>query len=170
MAEIGIDKIIYYTKLLILAIGAALLLVGSYGIVYDYATDFVIEAGNEGWLLMAAGILIMSVAIAGFVLIPIVNERYRQERINQYYKKKYPDNTDMDILAHDIREQLQILEGRLELLDQITDSVKMGHADVKNFDAVAEELQKQKGNYEKLTALITRLHEYVVKQSKSARS
>jgi Flp pilus assembly protein TadB len=164
MSEIENDKIIYYTKLLILAVGAALLLVGSCGIVYDYASDFIVEAGNEGWLLIAAGVLIMSVAIAGYVLIPIVNERYRQERINRYYKNKYPDNADMDILAHDIREQLQIMQGRLELLDEITDSVKTGHGDVKNFDAVAEELQKQKGNYEKLTALITRLHAYVVKQ------
>jgi hypothetical protein len=167
MAESGTDKITYYAKLLILAVGAALLLVGFFGIVYDYAVDFIIDAGNAGWMLIVVGVLIMSVALAGFVLIPTFNEYYRHERINEYYKNKYPENAGIDILAHDIREQLQIMQGRLELLDQITDSVKKGRGDVKNLDAVAAELEKQKGNYEKLTALISRLHAYVVKQSKS---
>lgn len=164
------SKIIYNTKLLILIAGAALLFVGLVGIIYDYAADFVVEAGNAGWILITAGILIMSVSIVGYVLIPIINEHYRLERINRYYKMKYPENADIDILAHDIREQLQIMQGRLELLDQITDSVKAGHGDVKDFEAVTEELQKQKGNYEKLTALMIMLHEYMARQAKSTRS
>ncbi len=33
-----------------------------------------IEAGNSGWLLMAGGIALMAVAVAGYVLIPMIRE------------------------------------------------------------------------------------------------
>lgn len=160
------DKILHFARLLLLAVGSALLLVGFIGIVYDYAEDLMIQAGNSGWMLMTAGIMIMLVAIV-FYIIPKLGEHYRKIQLNKYYRTKYPDNADMEILIHEIREQLQIMEARIEILDEFIDSVKAKHGDVNinNIDAVTKELQKQKGSYEKLNALVSKLRSYIDKQT-----
>jgi hypothetical protein len=159
------EKIVYFAKLFILIVGAALLLIGFFGIAYDYATDLIIEAGNAGWMLMTAGILLMLVAIAGFVIIPTIRESHRIRQLNEYYRSKYPENSDLNILVHDIREQLQIMEGRCELLDELSTKAKSEYIEIKNIDAVKEEFEKQKASYEKITLLISLLREYAVKRT-----
>lgn len=167
MSNVLDDVILRYAKLFIVLVGAALLLIGFFGIAYDYATDLIIEASNSGWQVMFAGILIMSVGLAFYVLIPKISEHNRIKRLDEYYRKKYPDKAEIDILTHEIREQLQVMQGRLELIDQIAESTKAGHMDVKNINAVSAELDKQRVNYEKLTALLSKLREYGDKQAQS---
>ena len=158
--------LIKYAKLLVLVLGAAMLVAGFFGILYDYATDLVIEASNSGWLLMAGGVVFIALALAGYVLIPIIREHDKLNQLNKYYWMKNAETADMDILTHEIREQLQILQGRLELVNEFTDAMKSGHADPKTIDNVMEELQRQKTNTEKLNVLIIKLREYMEKQSK----
>lgn len=162
----ALDNVVLgYAKLFIVLVGAALLLIGFFGLAYDYATDLIIEASNAGWQLMLAGMLIMSVGLAFYILMPMIGEHHRIKKLDEYYRKKYPDKAEIDILTHDIREQLQVMQGRLELIDQVTESAKTGHMDLKNINAVSEELSKQKASYEKLTALLSKLREYGDKQT-----
>ena len=165
MSDDSDDLILRYGKLFIVLVGAALLLIGFLGIAYDYALDLIVEASNSGWQLMLAGILIMSLGLTLYILIPIVYERNRVKKLEDYYRKKYPDEAEIDILVHNIREQLQVMQGRLELIDQVIESAKSGQMDVKNINAVSEELGKQKANNEKLASLLSKLREYGQRQT-----
>ena len=95
----------------------------------------------------------------------MMSERSRVKKLEEYYRKKYPDKAEIDILTHDIREQLQVMQGRLELINQAIESAKAGHMDVKNINDVSEELMKQRANYDKLNVLLSRLREYESKQT-----
>jgi hypothetical protein len=164
--NMDVNILIKYAKLLVLALGALMLVAGFIGIMYDYAGDLVIEAGNSGWLLMTGGIALMAVAVAGYVLIPMIREHDKLKQLNEYYQMKNAETAEMNSLAHDISEQLQIIQGRFELAKELSDAMGGEHADPKAIDIIVEELHKQKENTQKLDALFIKLSEYMEMQSK----
>jgi hypothetical protein len=103
MIRVDNNKLVNYGKLFILLIGAALLSIGFVGLAYDYAGDLVIRAGNTGWVFIGAGVALMVLSLAGYVLIPMIREHSRLKQLSDYYKQKYPNKAELDSLIHDIR-------------------------------------------------------------------
>jgi hypothetical protein len=102
----------------------------------------------------------MVLSLAGYVLIPMIREHSRLKQLSDYYKQKYPNKAELDSLIHDIREQLQVMQARIELVDQLTDAIKAGHYDAKKMESISSELGRQKENYDKIAALVAMLRQY----------
>ena len=64
---------------------------------------------------MAGGIALMAVAVAGYVLIPMIREHDKLNQLSEYYRMKNAETAEMDILAHDISEQLPDPSGQVRI-------------------------------------------------------